>query len=208
MSRFHLLIILIFISLNVFGGSKIYLIRHAAVEINKPGWVNAKKAHIYKEEYNHSDIQIFDPEMVLNKIENYKEIDTVFCSPQMRAIQTAEILFQNQANLKIDKHLMELDYPVSKLRLIKLPINVWLTMSRISWMIGNRVSKKPSYNDRKENLEIFVEEIIDYAEKNGKSVVVAHGMVNRELIRILKKKGWNYELKEGLGNLSVNCLVK
>lgn len=208
MLRFYLFFILIFISLHVFGGSKIYIIRHAAVEIDKPGWVNAKEAHIYKEEYNHSDIQIFDPEKVLNKIENYKEIDTVFCSPQLRAIQTAEILFKNQAVLKIDKHLMELDYPVSKLRLIKLPLNAWLTMSRISWMIGNSVSKKPSYNNRKENLEFFANEIIDYAEKNGTSVVVAHGMVNRELIRILKKKGWNYELKEGLGNLSVNCLVK
>jgi hypothetical protein len=36
---------------------------------------------------------------------------------------------------------------------------------------------------------------------------VAHGMVNRELVKILKNHGWEYceNGKDGYGNLSVNC---
>ncbi|RLD61114.1 MAG: hypothetical protein DRJ01_08485 [Bacteroidetes bacterium] len=75
-------------------------------------------------------------------------------------------------------------------------------------MIGKSIHKKSSYRQRKEDLKIFAGELIEYAERNGKSVVVAHGMLNRELIRILKKQGWKFENKDGLGNLSVNCLVK
>lgn len=208
MTRFYFFLLFIFFSLNVFAGSKIYLIRHASVEIESPGWCNAKRAQAFKNDYNISDIQVFDPKLVFAKIDSPEEIDTVFCSPQWRAMQTADILFNTQVIRRIDTNLMEFDYPVSQIPLIRLPLKAWLAMSRISWMIGNSISMKPTYRQRKDNLEIFVDEIIDYAEKNGKTVVVAHGMLNRELIRILKKRGWEFENKDGLGNLSVNCLVK
>ncbi|MDA3905658.1 MAG: histidine phosphatase family protein [Bacteroidales bacterium] len=208
MTRFYLFFSFIFLSLSSFAQHKIYLIRHANVDIEKPGWSNAKSAQIFKEEYNRSDIQEFDPELVLSKIDNTEKIDAIFCSPQLRAIQTADILFDKQVIRRIDTNLMEFDYSVNRIPLIRLPVNTWLAMSRISWMIGNSISKKPTYRERKDNLEIFVDEIIEHAEKNGKSVVVAHGMLNRELIRILKKKGWTFENKDGFGNLSVNCLIK
>lgn len=208
MTRFYLFFSFIFLSLSSFAQHKIYLIRHANVDIEKPGWSNAKSAQIFKEEYNRSDIQEFDPELVLSKIDNTEKIDAIFCSPQLRAIQTAYILFDKQVIRRIDTNLMEFDYSVNRIPLIRLPVNTWLAMSRISWMIGNSISKKPTYRERKDNLEIFVDEIIEHAEKNGKSVVVAHGMLNRELIRILKKKGWTFENKDGFGNLSVNCLIK
>ncbi|MFH0999769.1 MAG: phosphoglycerate mutase family protein [Bacteroidota bacterium] len=208
MFKLAIISICFFITTSVYASSKIYLIRHASVNIEKPGWSNAKEAQFYKERYNYTGILAFDRKEVLNKIENYKEIDTVFCSPQLRALQTAQILFEGKAFLRTSEHLKELDYPISTLPLIKLPVNIWLTMSRISWMAGNTANNKPSYQDRKENLEIFVDELIAYAEKNGISVVVAHGGVNRELIRILKKKGWKLEIRDGLGNLSVNCLSK
>ena len=208
MTRFHFFLLFILISFHAFADSKIYLIRHASVDIKKPGWCNAKVAQAFKYDYNHADIQMFDPELVFAKIDHPEEIDTVFCSPQWRAMQTADMLFNMQVIRRIDTNLMEFDYPVSNIPLIRLPVKAWLAMSRISWMLGNSISKKPTYRQRKEDLEIFVDELIEYAKKNGKTVVVAHGMLNRELMRILKKKGWEFENNDGLGNLSVNCLVK
>ncbi len=198
--------VFIFLSVNIFAESKIYLIRHAEVQIESPGWCNSKKANDYKHEYDSANVRIFEPEKVLAKIGFAEQIDTVFCSPQTRAIQTAEILFKKQVVIKINDNLKELDYPVIRFPLIKLPLKVWLFISRVSWMTGINKEEKPSLRNRKTNLEKFSNELISYAETNGTCVIIAHGMVNRELIRILKKKGWKLGHKDGLENLSVNCL--
>jgi len=208
MLKFYLFATFIFVSINVFAESKIYIIRHAKVKIENPGWSNTGEIQSYKEEYNTAQIEVFDPEIVLNRIDHPELIDTVFCSPQSRAIETANLLFNNQVNLKIDNNLMELDYPVIGLPLIKMPVKTWLTISRISWMAGINRKEKPTLKQRKASLEFFSNEIIAFAETHEKSVVIAHGMVNRELIKILKMKGWKFENRDGFGNLSVNCLIK
>ena len=209
MSRFFLLstFILIFLSVDVFAGSKIYLIRHATVPIENPGWCSAQEASNYKIKYNKTSVLVFDPARVLLKIDHPEIIDTVFCSPQLRAIQTAKLLFDEPLTLKINKNLMELDYPVIQWPLVRLPVRVWLTTSLISWMAGNNQGDKPTYKQRKQSLENYSTELINYAETHGKTVLIAHGVVNRELIKILKKKGWKFEKRDGYKNLSVNCLI-
>lgn len=210
MSKFFLFstFILIFLSVHAFASSKIYLIRHATVPIENPGWCSARIAHKYRVVYNKTSVQEFNPDGVLKKIDHPETIDTVFCSPQLRAIQTAELLFDKKVNLKINKNLMELDYPVIQLPLIRLPVRVWLTTSLIAWMAGNNQAGKPTYRQRKQSLENYSYELIRYAKTHGKTVVVAHGVVNRELIKILKKKGWKFDKRDGYKNLSVNCLVQ
>ena len=200
--------ILILLSLNVFASSKIYLIRHAKVQIENPGWCSSQIASHNKDVYNSTSVQVFNPDEVLSKIDFPATIDTVFCSPQLRAIETAELLFDKNVMLKINDNLMELDYPVLEWSIIKLPVKAWLTISFIAWIAGNNKNEKLSYKKKKQNLETYSNELITYAETHGASVVIAHGMLNRELIKILKKKGWKFEHKDGFGNLSVNCLVK
>ena len=195
-------------TLHVIAGSRIYIIRHAEVRTESPGWCSSKEAKLYREEYNKTDIQAFDPEQILKKINNPEEVDTVFCSPQKRAIQTALTLFNKTIILNINDNLMELQNPVIKWPVIKMPARVWLAASLIFWMAGNNNDALPTYRQRKQDLEKYSFELIDYAERHGECVVVAHGLVNRELIRILKRKGWKYDQKEGYGNLSVNSLRK
>jgi broad specificity phosphatase PhoE len=89
-----------------------------------------------------------------------------------------------------------------------MPARVWTATSLLFWMSGINNDSIPTYRQRKQSLENYSEEIINYAEQHGKCIIVAHGVVNRELIRILKKKGWEFEDKDGFGNLSVNCLKK
>ena len=192
----------------VFASSKIYLIRHAEVQIKNPGWCNTKETQSYKEEYNIAHVRNFKPEIVLSKLDNPETIDSVFCSPQLRALETARLLFNNQVALKINENLMELDYPVIRFPYLKLPVKAWQTMSRISWMAGVNRKEKPTLKQRKQSLEEYSEKLIGFAEEHGKSIVIAHGAVNREIIKILKNRGWKLEEKDGFGNLSVNCLVK
>lgn len=189
---------------------KIYLIRHAAVDLKKPGWGTSKNSAKYKETYNFAGIETFSPDDVLKKIENYENLDTVFCSPLPRAMETAELLFDGNAVLKIDSILTELDYPVLQVPVLQLPVKGWLLISRIAWMTGINRGEKSSYWERIDELNAFLNELTDFAYRNGQALVIAHGMVNHELIKILKHRGWQYceNGKDGFGNLSVNCMEK
>jgi broad specificity phosphatase PhoE len=210
MMRFFIILIFAvsFQQFKCHASSKIYFIRHARVDLKKPGWQNSKNAALYKEEYNRTDIKPFNPERVWEKIEFFENIDAAFCSPQLRVIQTASVLFHNGVILNIDSALVELDYPVVKIPVVQIPAKGWLLVSNVTWRAGINPGNKISYRKRKEELEIFSGELADFAARNGSAVVVAHGMVNRELVKIMKDKGWHFcpSNRNRHKNLSVNCL--
>jgi broad specificity phosphatase PhoE len=74
-------------------------------------------------------------------------------------------------------------------------------------MAGLNRGQITGYKERLDELNTFSDELVKFAYRNGQAVVVAHGMVNRELVKILKDRGWDYceNGKDGYGNLSVNC---
>jgi broad specificity phosphatase PhoE len=203
-----LLILIILPEMTTFANPKIYLIRHAAVDLGKPGWGTSKNSAEYKGAYNLAGIETFNPDEVLRKIKNHESLDTVFCSPHKRALKTALILFNENVVLRTDSVIAELDYPVVKVPVIQFPVKGWLFVSRVTWMAGLNRGKKTGYQGRLNELNTFSDELIKFAYRNGQAVVVAHGMVNLELVKILKNHGWEYceNGKDGYGNLSVNCL--
>jgi broad specificity phosphatase PhoE len=201
-------LLLIFTGKTAFANPKIYLIRHAAVDLKKPGWGTSKNSEEYKEAYNFAGIETFNPEEVLQKIENNTSIDTIFCSPQPRALETALMLFGEKAVLRTDSVLAELDYPVVQVPVLQLPVKGWLFVSRLTWMAGINRGEQTAYKNRLEELNAFTDDMVKYAHRNGLAVVVAHGMLNRELVKILKARDWEFckNGKDGYENLSVNCL--
>jgi hypothetical protein len=73
----------------------------------------------------------------------------------------------------------------------------------VKWLDKGRIHK-----ERLDKLNAFSDELIKFAHRNEMAVVIAHGMLNRELVKILKVRGWEF-CKNGqdkYGNLSVNCL--
>ena len=203
-----LLILIVLPEMKSFANPKIYLIRHAAVDLQKPGWGTSKNSAEYKETYNFADIEAFNPDKVLKKIKNHENLDTVFCSPQFRALETALMLFGENVVLQTNSVLAELDYPVLQVPVLQLPVKGWLFVSRITWMAGINRGDKTGYKDRLEGLNAFTDDLVKFAHRNGLAVVVAHGMLNRELVKILKARDWEFceSGKDGYGNLSVNCL--
>ncbi|HRX10223.1 MAG TPA: histidine phosphatase family protein [Draconibacterium sp.] len=203
-----LLALIILPEMTTFANPKIYLIRHAAVDLGKPGWGTSKNSAEYKKAYNFAEIKTFNPEEVLQMIRNYESLDTVFCSPQPRTKETALILFNKNVVLQTDSVLAELDYPVLKVPVIQLPVKGWLFVSRITWMTGINSGEQTGYRNRQEELNTFSDALIKFARRNDLAIVVAHGMLNRELVKILKKRGWEFckNGKGGYRNLSVNCL--
>lgn len=187
---------------------KIYLIRHAAVNLPRPGWGSAKKSKEYKKVYNISGVETFDPDVALGKIENHASLDTVFCSSQLRAQETALILFDENIALVTDSVLIEFDYPVIQIPILQLPVKSWLAVSRIIWMAGINRGKNSDYKNRLIELNDFSDELIKFAQQNQHAAVVAHGFVNRKLVKLLKNKGWQFceNGKDGHRNLSVNCM--
>lgn len=202
-----LVLLLVFTGKNTFANPRIYLIRHATVDLKKSGWGTSKQSAQYKEAYNIAGIERFNPEEVLQRIKNHEFLDTVFCSPQHRAQETALMVFGENVVLKTDNVLTELDYPVVKVPVLQFPVKGWLFVSRITWMAGINRGKKTGYQERLDGLSNFSDELIKFAFRNGQTVVVAHGLVNHELVKILKNHGWEYceNGKDGYGNLSVNC---
>jgi len=189
---------------------KIFLIRHAEVNLGKPGWGTTRDAAQYKKEYNFAPVKRFAPDKILEKIDDFELIDTIFCSPQSRATETTKSIFSDRVTLVTDSALAEFDYPVIRFPVLQLPVKTWLLLSRASWSLNLNNREGAFYKQRKEELEVFSHNLVRFANHHGMVVVVAHGMVNRELIKILKKNGWRlcspgYACYE---NLSVNCLKK
>lgn len=192
---------------GLFAQSEIYLIRHAQVDLDTPGWINYKAAIAHKQTYNQSPIMAFDADEVLAKIDHNNTIDTVFVSPQPRARETATQIFGNQVYYRVEPRLKELEYPVVRIPVIILPTAVWLGISRGTWMLGLNNRQLPTLKEEMQELGIVADELIAFAERNQRTVVVAHGMVNRQLKKILKRKGWRVAENEGHRNLAVNKLV-
>jgi len=188
--------------------SKIYLIRHAKVDIKNPGWGNSKATHLYKKQYNRSPIRKFKVNEIKEKIENFETVDTVFCSPLKRATETASIIFGKDAVIKTDSVLAELDYPVIKFPAVQLPVKVWLLISRVTWMMGTNGKGKENYQRRKKELRVYSQKLMEYASTHEITIVVAHGMVNRELKMILKEQGWKPGNHYDFSTLSVNYFEK
>ena len=186
---------------------EIYLIRHAQVNIDKPGCTSSHKTNHYKKEYNLALIIPFDAEAVLVKIDSLDTIDTVFLSPQSRAMQTALQLFGEQVHYRVEPSLKELDYPVVSWPVLRLPTSIWLGISRTTWMLGINNQQKPTFRNEMQRLEVFADELTAFAASHQRTVVVAHGMVNRQLKKILKQKGWRLVENDGHKNLAVNKLV-
>lgn len=187
---------------------RIYLLRHAEVAIEKPGWGKAGKAREYKKQYNLAPVKKDIPVEIQSVADSLAAISKIYCSKLLRSQQTARLLFGHRGNCVTDPRLNEIEYPVINNNLLSLPVKFWLSLSRGLWMLNLNNTGANSFKAEKDRIRILAFELAAIAEKEENVFIVGHGFFNRLMLKALKKNGWKVERFEGYKNLALNCLVK
>ena len=65
-----------------------------------------------------------------------------------------------------------------------------------------------SFREAKKRARIAAVKLEENATKNGKTLLVSHGLLNHYLVKYLKKNGWTEVFDGGRGYLSQKVLVK
>jgi broad specificity phosphatase PhoE len=66
---------------------------------------------------------------------------------------------------------------------------VWAVIARLAWHAGHHGGIE-DFRDAKDRADKAVDMLVDTAQEDGISVLVAHGYFNAIVGRTLKKRGW------------------
>jgi len=183
---------------------QIIIIRHGAPEINKNGWFSYKAAKNYIKAYDTVGVSsIKEPPVILEPHEEVK----IFSSSLFRAYDTSLKIFHDEDAIYMDSAFIEFQREIIPLPLI-LPIKGWTGISRFFWMIGLHSSAVPSFRSEKSRAAMDAELLGEAAMQHGKVILVAHGFLNKYIIRNLKKNGWDHSYNGGNDYLAVQVLTK
>lgn len=185
--------------------SQIILLRHGEPALNKKGWRKRKEAMQFVKDYD--TVGIYKPSfvpLVLSK----NELSIIHTSSINRSIATANKVVGLPGIQKPQPMFREFERKIFSFFNIKLPLNWWLIGSRVFWFMGMNKQGIESFGEAKERARkgaLFLEED---AMKNGKTLLVSHGLLNHYLVKYLKKNGWKEVYDGGKGYLSQKMLVK
>ena len=183
---------------------QIITIRHGAPEINKNGWFSYKAAKNYIKAYDTVGVSSFKEQPVI--LEPCEEIK-IFSSSLFRAYDTSLKIFHEEDAICVDSAFIEFQREIIPLPLI-LPIKGWTGISRFFWMIGLHSSAVPSFRAEKSRAKSDSELLDKAARENKKVILVAHGLLNKYIVRYLKKNGWDHSYDGGNDYLAVQVLTK
>lgn len=183
---------------------QIILIRHGKPEINKNGWFGYKAAKNYVIAYDTVGVGKIDKLPVI--LEPHEEVK-IFSSSLFRAYDTSLKIFNEKDTVYADSAFVEFQREIIPLPLI-LPIKGWTGISRFFWMIGLHSSTVASFQTEKSRAK-SVSELLDKAAiENRKVILVAHGLLNKYIVRYLKKNGWDHSYDGGNDYLAVQVMSK
>jgi len=184
---------------------QIILIRHGKPMLNKEGWISYEEARKYKYQYDTVHVEpIQEGGFDLKP----NDISKVFCSTLVRSHHTAELLFSDQFEIESDSAFIEFQNRIVKIKLIKLPVSWWQSISRFFWLIGlnsRDIETRKMAKERARSNATFLE---TEASRSGNAVLVGHGLLNRSIKKTLEKQGWELSLDTGRDYLSVRILMK
>lgn len=183
---------------------QIILIRHGNPEINRNGWFSYKAAKNYIVAYDSVGVRNFEqPPVILEPNEDVK----IYSSSLFRAYDTALKVFGNNVDINLDSTFIEFQREIVPLPII-LPIKGWTGLSRFFWMIGLHSSHIPSFRSEKSRSESDAVILQKAAMENKKVILMAHGFLNKYIVRYLKNMGWDHSYNSGSDYLDVQVLTK
>ena len=113
----------------------------------------------------------------------------VYSSSLPRAIVTADYIF-NPLGLKTNSNpvFSEFDLNIINIPKVKLPVQCWFFISRITWFLGNRNKAKSVLHEIRRS-KVAAKILEKYHLENMTVILVGHGLMNRFIARYLQKRG-------------------
>ena len=185
--------------------SQIILLRHGEPALNKKGWRKRKEAIKFVHDYD--SVGIYEPEFIPVTL-GQNELNVIHTSSINRSISTAEKVFNRSELQQSDPLFREFERKVFGFFNIKLPLKLWLAGSRVFWFMGLNKKGIERFSEAKARARKGALLLEEDAQKNGKTLLVSHGLLNHFLVKYLKKNGWTEIYDGGKGYLSQKMLVK
>lgn len=185
--------------------SQIILIRHGEPALNKKGWRKRSDAMQFIRDYD--SVGVYRPNYS-PVLMNGRELALINTSSIQRSISTASQVFPDQTNQIPNPLFREFERKIFSFPNIKLPLSWWLTTSRILWFTGLNKKGIESFSRAKDRALRAANYLEKDAQKEGKTLLVSHGLLNHYIAKYLKKNGWVTLYDGGKGYLSQKLLVK
>jgi hypothetical protein len=183
---------------------QIILIRHGNPRIKKKNWYSYKEAFNYI--YTYDTVGVYDFDVPPVEIRSDETVE-IYSSPLNRAYDTARKTFGESNEIKIDSTFIEFQREIVPLPLV-LPINGWTSLSRFFWMIGLHSDDIPSFRSERNRAKSGGNILEMAASENNKIILVAHGFLNKYIVKYLKENGWDHSYQGGNDYLAVQVLTK
>ncbi|SFZ98189.1 hypothetical protein MNB_SV-5-1495 [hydrothermal vent metagenome] len=180
--------------------SQIILVRHAEVKIDNP-LIYSSQMKTWIEKYNTTAIDVTEISDELKTL--VENADILLTSGLSRTKETLKI-FNKEPDYS---HIVfnEAELPYSDLTLFKIPANIWTIFFRIAWLLGYS-NHSESYKEAKIRAEIAADKLIDFTNQYKNILFVGHGVMNRLIIKALRKRGLVLKEKIGSGNLGYTIM--
>ncbi|MEL7002035.1 MAG: histidine phosphatase family protein [Bacteroidota bacterium] len=166
--------------------SQIILIRHGEPALDKKGWRKRKQAMQFVKDYD--SVGIYPPAFIPLRLED-SELGVIHTSSINRSISTSEQVFSLQGIQAPSPMFREFERKIISFPNIKLPLKLWLGVSRISWLMGLNDKGIECFRDARSRAKEATEFLEHDAETNSKTLLVSHGLLNHFLVKYLKKNG-------------------
>ncbi|GAB4396495.1 MAG: hypothetical protein OHK0053_10670 [Microscillaceae bacterium] len=187
--------------------AQIALIRHGQPRVSKTGRFSRRRAQQYIQWYDKVGVYGFKKKpFALSAAERAQT--ALYYSPLPRAQHTAEILFDSLSDARADSQFVEFARKIAHLPDFKYRLTTWLLFSRVFWLMGLNDRGIESFREARQRARAGAEFLHQASLPNERTVLVAHGFLNRYLRLYLVRKGWTLVRKAGSEYLGVNILVK
>ncbi|UZR95394.1 histidine phosphatase family protein [Chondrinema litorale] len=185
--------------------NQIILIRHGQPDVSKKGWRNREGAKLFVKMYDSVGVLAFTPLPVCP--EDFKE-NKVYHSNIPRAVNTASRIFADRYDMIENDRFREFERKIFPFFNIKMPLSVWLTVSRGLWFLGLNDKGIENFKEARKRAKSNAEFLAEEADKEQLVIVVAHGLHNKYVAKYLKRLGWDTVRKGGSSYTAVNILAR
>jgi len=179
------------------GAKTIVLARHGPPACPRPWLTSARGFGAWMERYDAASVLPLTPPP-MDHVLLMRSLPRVVSSASPRAVSSVELLGRTP-EIVPDGLLDEAPLPAPPTPLLVMPIDGWLFLSRVFWLLGwapGGIENRTTAWRRSGEAARFLVEI---AERDGSVGVVAHGWTNHWIGLRLRRLGWTRRQRSGYG---------